>query len=418
LRVILHIDLNSYFATIEQQANPRLRGKPIGVTGGDRDSRTVLSTASVEAKKLGVKTGMPLWEALKVCPQLILVRGDSDKYLECTKRFINILKDYSPLLEIFSIDESFLELPASSADLAYALEVATNIKRRIREEIGEWVTCSIGISYNKRMAKLASDIHKPDGLVIIADPEAAQLVLDTRPLDDICGIGHRIKYRLYQMGVKNFIDLRKVPLPCLLASFKSYGQTLYDMARGIDHSPIVPFYEKEEIKSVGHRHTIDHDVSDPQEIKQVLLKIAELIARRMRSKNMVGKTITCYFRYAFSSHIDEDNYRRFEGDGAQMTFGYTQDGLEIFQGAWRIFQTLWAGEKIRMIGATVSQLKPTTPHNLTLLPEVKRQERILKALDNINDRFGEFTLQRGVLLHSAKVYRKPNPYLSDRRFSW
>ena len=275
---ILHIDFNSYFATVEQQANPRLRGKPIGVTGGDRMKRTVIGAASVEAKRFGVKTGMQIWEAKKLCPQIILVKGDSDKYLEVTKRFLAIISSYSPNLEVFSIDEVFLEIESSrksqessednlDSRLLTLVTLAQEIKSRIKSEIGSYITCSIGISYNKRMAKLAGSLYKPDGLVVIADEEAAMWVLDRVDLDEICGIGPRIKKRLNNMGAFNFTQLRKVPLPALLASFKSYGLILYNMARGIDESEVVPFYEKGEVKSVGHRHTIDHDTSDPVEIK-------------------------------------------------------------------------------------------------------------------------------------------------------
>lgn len=219
MKVIFHIDFNSYFASVEQQANPRLRGKPVGVTGGDRMERTVLGAASIEAKKFGVKTGMQIWEAKKLCPNIIIVPGDSDKYLETTKRFLNI-----------------------------------------------------GISYNKLMAKLAGSLQKPDGLVVIPNQKEAVKVLDRIALDEICGIGSRIKLRLNNMGIFDFRQLRKAPLKSLLASFKSYGQVLYDMARGIDHSPIVPFYEKEEVKSIGHRHTPNHDTNDLLEIKRILLK--------------------------------------------------------------------------------------------------------------------------------------------------
>ncbi len=405
----MHVDFNSYFATVEQQANPRLRGKPIGVTGGDRMQRTVLGAASVEAKKFGVKTGMAIPEARRICPQIILVPGDSNKYLATTRRFLNILKDYTPLLEVFSIDEAFLELSGPRAN--DPLQTAEEIKDKIRKEVGDWITCSIGISYNKLMAKLAGSLYKPDGLVWIKDEEAAQFILDRVALDDVCGIGGRIKYRLNNMGVFDFPGLRKIPLEFLLASFKSYGQILYNMARGIDHSEIMPFYEKEEVKSIGHRHTVDHDTSDPEEIKQVLLKITELIARRLRSKKLLGKTVVCYFRY----RSDPDR-TGFSGDGMQATVPYTQDGLDIFNGAWRIFNHLWDGTKIRMIGATVSNLRPITPENLTLLEEKRRQAVIIQAIDKINDKYGEFKLQRGILLRSANVYRKPNPYLSDRRF--
>ena len=151
MRIIFHIDFNSYFATVEQQANPRLRGKPVGVTGGDRMKRTVLGAASIEAKRFGVRTGMQIWEAKKLCPHIILVKGDSDKYLETTKRFLNILKDYSPNLEVFSIDEVFLELSQHNN----LISIAQEIKSKIRTEVGDYITCSIGISYNKLMAKLA-----------------------------------------------------------------------------------------------------------------------------------------------------------------------------------------------------------------------------------------------------------------------
>ncbi len=433
MRTILHIDFNSYFASVEQQANPRLRGKPVGVTGGDRMIRTVIGAASVEAKRFGVKTGMQIWQARQLCPGIILVPGDSDKYLETTKRFLNIIKDYSPYVEVFSIDECFLELPteilrltsfAQDDNFTSAISIAQKIKSRIYTEVGEIVTCSIGISYNKLMAKLAGSLYKPDGLVAIENEQAAMWILDRVELDAICGIGGRIKKRLNNMGIFNFKQLRKVPFEALLASFKSYGQTLYNMSRGIDNSPIIPFYEKEEVKSIGHRHTIDHDTSDPAEIKQILLKLTEMIARRLRAKNLVGKTVSCWYRKAlnpmshhiFTSEVGMIEYLGFSGDGMQMTISYAQDGLEIFKAGWKIFQQIWSGDKIRMIGVSISNLKPQNPQNLSLLPETHKQEAITLTLDKINDKFGEFSLQRGILLGSSKISRKANPFLADRRF--
>ncbi len=405
MRTILHIDFNSYFASVEQQANPRLRGKPIGVTGGDRMKRTVLGAASVEAKKFGVKTGMQIWEAKRLCPQIILVRGDSDKYLETTKRFLGIISSFSSDVEVFSIDEVFMEL--SSQD---PLATALDIKRRIKDGIGEYVKCSIGISYNKLLAKLAGSLQKPDGLVVIKDQAEAIKILDKIELDEICGIGGRTKKKLNNMGIFNFYQLRKIPLEILLVSFKSYGKTLYNWARGLDYSPLTAFYEKGEVKSIGHRHTIDHDTSDSGEIKQILLKLTELIARRLRSKKLVGKTISCYFRYGLSLE------GHFTGDGMQATILPSADGLEIFNSAWKIFLSIWSGERIRMIGVSISNLQPITPQNLSLLPESQRTEIIIKTLDKVNDRYGEFTLQRGILLGSSDMKRKSNPFLADRRF--
>ena len=425
-RVVFHIDFNSYFATIEQQANPRLRGKPIGVTGGDRMERTVLGAVSVEAKAKGVRGGMTYADAKVLCPDIILVRGDSDKYLYCTKQFLNLLKNFSPMVEVFSIDEVFLELPASSLDLPIEANLFSNpcklfeigeaIKNQIKKRVGEWVRCSIGVSYNKRMAKFAGSLVKPDGLTIVADEIAAMRLLDQVELDEICGIGHRTKKRLHSMGITSFAALRKVPLEHLLAAFKSYGQVLYDMARGKDESPLVTFYEKEEVKSVGHRHTLAHDTSDRLKIEQLFLKLAEMVGRRLRAKNLAGKTISVWYRAAFNKNYFEMTGDKFYGEGMQGTISHTNDGLIIYKTALEIFDKIWRGESIRMVGVAVSNVKSVDPENLSLLPEVHRNKLITSALDQINDRFGEFTLQRGILLGSHKMKRMPNPFLSDRRF--
>ncbi len=470
----MHIDYNSYFATVEQQANPRLRGKPIGVTGGDRLERTVVGAASIEAKALGVKTGMPIFEAIRICPQLILVRGDSDKYLACTKRFINILKDYSPLLEIFSIDEAFIELrfphgipnfvrkkskvrngsereiaaatPVSPLrerndafsqesavvggyeisgieekgfeDLAwnYAIQIAVEVKERIRQEIGEWIRVSIGISYNKTLSKLAGSRQKPDGLQVIADEKAAMMIVDQIPFDEICGIGPRTKKHLFNMGICDFPTLRKIPLPILLAAFKSYGNFLYNICRGENYDALVPFYEKEEVKSVGHQHTLSHDTNDVFELQQILLKMCEMVAKRLRDKKLVGRTVVMFFRSAFNPEYYQMTGHQFYSNGMQTTVIPTDDGLEIFKAAWGSFVKLWDRENVRLVGVSVSNVFYKYESTISLLPEVNRTEKITKVLDRVNDRFGDFTLRRGVLLGATHFRRKPNPFLSDRRF--
>jgi len=172
----------------------------------------------------------------------------------------------------------------------------------------------------------------------------------------------------------------------------------------------LPFFEKEEVKSIGHRHTISHDTNDEIEIKQIFLKLTELIARRLRAKKLVGRTVTIWYRNSLKVEGG------FTGDSMQATIPYTADGLDIFQACWKIFNTIWSGERIRMVGVSISNLKPLTPQNLSLLPEARKQETMLAVLDKINDKYGEFTLQRGILLDSANIKRKPNPFLSDRRF--
>jgi DNA polymerase-4 len=249
-------------------------------------------------------------------------------------------------------------------------------------------------------------------------------LLDQVDLAEICGLGYRTRTKLHQRGVTSFRELRVVPLEYLLATFKSYGQILYDMARGQDDSPLVTFYEKEEVKSVGHRHTLSQDTSDVVSIQQLFLKLAEMVARRLRGKNLVGRTVTIWYRAAFDKNYFDQTGDKFFGEGMQMTIAYSQDGLELYRAAWKIFSRIWQGESIRMVGIAVSNVQNVKSENLSLLPEVNREKVITSALDIINDRFGEFTLQRGLLAGSYKmnkflpseVKRMPNPFLSDRRF--
>lgn len=439
---IIHIDFNSFFATVEQQANPHLRGKPIGVTGGDRLTRTVVGAASVEAKARGVYTGMKIPDALKLCPDLILVRGDSDKYLSITKKFLNILKAYSDKLEVFSIDEVFLEMrPAVILSKAKNLlktqglsesqmepqilrqaqddilfNIATSIKEKIYKQAGEWIRCSIGISYNKMLAKLAGSLYKPNGLVGIFDQDSAKWILDRVELTDICGLGPRTKRHLNNMGIFNFADLRKTPVNLLLAGFKSYGKILHDFSNGIDEREIIPFFEKPEVKSIGHQYTINKDIDNEVEIKQTLLKICELVARRARAKKLEGKTVSFWFRYGFNLEYFKLTGDQFRSNGMQSTIPYTNDGYDLFKAAWKSFQTLWDGNPIRFLAISLGNVKPQNPSTICFLDEVKKREVITRALDTVNNKYGEFTLQRAILMNSKKIRRMANSFMADRRF--
>lgn len=444
-KYIIHIDFNSFFATVEQQANPHLRGKPIGVTGGDRLTRTVVGAASVEAKARGVYTGMKIPDALKICPDLILVKGDSDKYLSITKKFLNILKGFSDKIEVFSIDEVFMEVDVqnyserlgsrrfrnseiwssdssgksgypSYSEFSEILTLADDIKNKIYAQAGEWIRCSIGISYNKMLAKLAGSLYKPDGLVGIFDETSAKWILDRVELIDVCGIGPRTKRHLNNMGIFNFQDLRQTPLHLLLAGFKSYGKILHDFANGIDERPIIPFYEKPEVKSIGHQYTISQDIDDPTQIKQTLLKLCELIARRARSKKLEGKTVSFWFRYGFNLEYFQLTGDQFRSDGMQSTIAYTNDGFEIFLPAWKSFNKLWDGNPIRFLAVSLGNMKPTNPGTICFLDEVKKRDVITRALDTVNDKYGEFTLQRAILMKSKKIRRMANSFMADRRF--
>ena len=213
-RIILHLDMNAFFASVEQQSNPALRGKPIAVIGSN--GRTVITTASYEARKFGVKTGMAIWEAKQHCPNIILVVGNNPKYTYTSSRIFSMMLDYTPLVEVFSIDEAFLDVTGSMGIFGSPERIVYLMKARIKHSFG--LTCSVGVAPNKLLAKLASDMKKPDGLTIIR-PEEISPVLEAIPIKDICGIGSQTEKKLNLLGIKTCGDLGRFPVDILKRKF-------------------------------------------------------------------------------------------------------------------------------------------------------------------------------------------------------
>ena len=216
MRIILHLDMDSYFASVEQQFNQKLVGKPVGVLKAL--GRTCVIAASREAKKFGVKTGTTVWDAKILCPQIVFVPANFDRYFLVTKKFIAICENFSPYIEVFSIDELFMDVTESQKFFGGVQNLCDQIKKQIKEQIGEYITCTIGISYNRLLAKLASGINKPDGLFEITFENRAQVLFSVK-LTDICGIGFRLGKRLLSMGIKNFKTLQEIPIEFLQSSF-------------------------------------------------------------------------------------------------------------------------------------------------------------------------------------------------------
>ena len=215
-KIILHIDFDSFFASVEQQYRPEVRGKPMGVTAAN--SRTCIIASSREAKRLGIKTGARSWEAQKICSELVLVPADFNKYFEVSKKFLNICKDYSPFTELFSIDEVFMDVTLTVNLFGGISSLIRTMRQRIKDEIGEYVTASFGVSHNKLLAKLASGLNKPNGLTEIKYEDVIKIYKNAR-LTDICGIGERIKRRLTDIGINNLIQLRNASLELLVKEF-------------------------------------------------------------------------------------------------------------------------------------------------------------------------------------------------------
>ncbi|HRH32476.1 MAG TPA: DNA polymerase IV [bacterium] len=409
MAIILHLDFNSYFASVEQQANPFLRGLPIAVAGKGRHSidvamahrgskritidqlsfqRSVVTTASREAKKRGVKTAMGTWEARKICPEMLVIPGDPKKYGEITSRFMTILKRYADSVQQFSTDEAFADITcASGGDYFGATILAQQIRADIKNECGEYCTVSIGIAANKFLAKLASESKKPNGLTCVPPHEAEDFVL-TRPLADFCGIGRRIEKHLERLGATSVATLRRLPLSLLLSEFKSYGYFLYNSARGLGPNELESI---DDPKSIGNSYTFPHDLKTDHEIYQNLLALADRVAWRMRKQKFIATHISGYVRYG-----------DFGGYGFHRRCKDPLiDGLEITNTAWEIMkEKIDIPQGVRLIGVSASGLLPIGGSD-SLFEKERRKARALQALDKVTDKYGSGAWQRASTMKTS-----------------
>ncbi len=385
-RIILHIDMDAFFASVEQQSRPVLRGKPIAVIGSGK--RTVITTSSYEARARGVKTGMNIFEGRTICPELILVVGNNRKYTDTSRGVVEILRDYTPLVEVYSIDEAFLDLTGTVRLLGPPEGIARRIKERIEKRFG--ITCSVGIAPNKLLSKLAAGLKKPDGLVRVR-PEEVSSLMEQLPVMELCGIGRRLGEHLAALDIRTCGQLGRFPVANLRQRFGIVGETLSAMGQGIDPSPVVPLGEEPEPKSIGHSTTLPRDISDKERIHQTLLRLSEMVARRARRNHLCGRTVTLTLRYAdfttFSKRMRLDDF--------------LHHGPEIYLTVREILSALRLRQAVRLLGVTLSDLARDYLQ-LSLFEEERKREEIARAMDAVNDRYGMFTVTWGTLLKRSK----------------
>lgn len=406
-KIILHIDFDSFFASCEQQFNPKLRGKPIGVTA--TNGRTCIIAASREAKKLGIKSPSRTWEARRIVPNMVYVPAQFERYWEITQKFLNICKDYTPYVELFSLDEVFMDITQTKALFGGKDKLITMIKKRISEEIGEYITVSVGISHNKLLSKLASGMNKPNGLMEIT-PQNLEEVYSRVKLTDFCGIGKRVEKRLNRLRIYTPLQLKITPLEILIKEFKNVeGHFLYNLGQGIDESSVIPYYLEDDTKSVGRNYCIAQNTYDQRLILQYVYELCEEVAIKLRRLNKKGRTVFLYLGGNRSAH------------GRKTISSYIDTGSEIFKLCKGLYDE-WAWDKtnnpefkmVRQIHVAIGNLEDSKNLTMSMFNADQRNEKVLKVVDNINDKFGDHTIRNGFLLYAPNLKTVPNGYMADR----
>jgi len=399
-KVILHIDFDSFFASCEQQFNSNLRGKPVGVTA--QNGRTCIIAASREAKALGVKSPSRTFEALEKVPDIIFVPAHFEKYWEITQKFINICKDYSPFVELFSLDEVFIDITQTIPLFNNKENVISLIRERIKNEIGECVTVSVGISHNKLLAKLASGLEKPNGLVEIRKDNLGEIYTKTK-LTDICGIGDRIALRLNKIGVYSLMDLQKVSVGILKAEFGNVeSQFLKNVAEGIDDSEVIPYTESPIVKSVGRSYCLPQNEYDKRIILQNLYELCEEVSLKLRRLDKKARTVGFYLGGSLKIQ-KRKTYTDYFNTGEDI-FKHCLDLMGDFD---------LTHDYIRQMSIWTANLSSKENLQMSLF-DTPKKEKLVKVIDKINDKFGDHTIRNGFLLYADKLTTVPNGYMADR----
>lgn len=401
-RTILHVDLNSFFATAEQQANPRLRGRPVGIVKAH--GRTCVIAASVEAKRYGVRTGTDVFEARKLCPQIILVPADFDKYANITYRFINICQSYSPTCEVFSLDECFIDITETEKLLGGVLAIAFEIKRRLHDEIGDWMTCSVGVSHNRLLAKLAGKQIKPNGLFLITEANLFE-VLDKSDLMDVCGLGWGLSLHLRKLGIDSFPKLRSKSWEFLHEYFGPYWSVhLYNICRGIDETPVIPICEIPDAKSVGRTYTTHRNLYKKAEILKLMRNLCEEAGVKARQMGLAGRYVGISLRGG-----EESRYGHF------TLKNYTDDGRRLFDICCQISGS-WTLPYVRFVGVTLGMLVKRDWLSIPLLAADRKRRDLIFSLDKLNNRFGDYSVFPGQLLGMPIIRPEVNGYFGDKKY--
>jgi DNA polymerase-4 len=382
---ILHVDLDAFFAAVEQRDRPELRGKPVIVGGGDPTARGVVSAASYEARRYGIHSAMPLRTAYGLCPHGVFLPVDGRRYQAASRDVMAILRRFTPLVEPISIDEAFLDVSGSRALFGDGPTIAATIRATIRDEVG--LVASVGVATTKLVAKIASDLRKPDGLVVVPPGEEAAF-LAPLAISRLWGVGEKTAAVLREFGVTTIGELAALPDDLLRRRLGRFGASLGSRARGIDPDPVGGGAAA---KSISHEHTFDVDTSDPEIIERTLLAMADGVASRLRSAGLRAGTVQVKIRDS-----------TFRTVSRQRTLAVPTDLTDpIWQTALELARPEVRGIRVRLLGVTASSLGER--EQLGLFEDapgggIDRQRRATEAADAIRRRFGDRAVTRARLL--------------------
>jgi len=391
-RIIFHIDMDAFFAAVEQHDNPELKGKPV-VVGADPvkgSGRGVVSAASYEARKFGIHSAMPISRAFKLCPKAVFLPVRMKRYKEVSKIIMSLFYDFTPLVEQISVDEAFLDMTGTERLLGDPVKTGMEIKQKIKEITG--LTASVGIAPSKLVAKIASDSNKPDGLVFV-DKDKVQEFLNPLPISRLWGVGKVTEKKLKNMGINIVKDLVNIPEKSLTSVFgKSKGVFLYNTCRGIDNRAVE---RTAEAKSISNEITFDNDTCDRDFLLDTILALCEKVAFRMRKQKLSARTVFLKIRYDdFSTSVRNKTFTRplsvFE---------------EIYNEICTLFETFYTdNRKVRLIGVGVSMLVYNSYLQQNLLSEKKEKtEKAAVVVDKIKEKYGEKIIFRA---GSKKNFKK------------
>jgi DNA polymerase-4 len=383
VRAILHIDMDAFYASVEEKDNPELKGAPLIV--GGTGARAVVAAASYAVRKFGVRSAMPMGEALRRCPQAIIVAPRMSRYKEISDQVFEIFREFTPVVEGLSLDEAFLDVTASQRLLGDPETIGAEIRRRIAQQTG--LTASVGIAPNKLLAKIASDLNKPDGMCRIGSDNVRE-ILDPLPIQKLFGVGQKSLPAVQAAGIRTFGDARLATEAALWAAFGKHGAAMRDRASGLDDRPVEA--DREE-KSISAEETFAVDIRSAAELKAQLTHLADRTASRLRAHNLLAGSVNVKIRRA-----DFTTFTR------QSVLEPPTEDTGIVAAAAQSLLCAWLSSQpraaVRLLGVGVSRLQPKLQADLFAGPLPAQSTRLDSAVDGIRDRFGDALLTRASLL--------------------